>query len=387
MSEPIKTHPRAAILTIGTEITTGQILNSNAQWLGEQLTNIGFEVVIHEVVPDEWGLISSGLDRCAALADVLIVGGGLGPTSDDFTRDVVGEWLGVPMSYHESSWDWLSERIGRLGVEVAESNRRQCFYPDGARVIRNTAGTANAFWCEGQGKKLVCLPGPPREVRAVWNEIENNYLRKQFSLPEPERLIRWQCLGKSEASLGEIVERVVAGKLVRTGYRPHVPFVEIKVWFQNNQSHDDLISAMDEALKPWCVGKDDADAWREVLELLECATKHVRVLDLSGTGELTNRLLSLRGKSDISFAKFSTSFAIEGDCHDQADGTVDIVIGEIVGDVWRASLAADGNILAEVEIPFPYKYDDGQRERFAKFRVEMSGFRLLEAMRRKGRDA
>jgi len=206
MSEATRVHPRAAVLTIGTEITTGQILNSNAQWFGEQLTNLGFEVVIHEVVPDDWGLIFSALERCAEHAELLIVGGGLGPTSDDFTRDVVGEWLGVSMTYHEPSWLWLSERIGRIGVEVAESNRRQCYYPAGANVIRNHAGTANAFWCEGRSKKIICLPGPPREVRAVWPDVEKNVLRSCFSLPEPERLIRWQCLGKSEAALGEIIE-------------------------------------------------------------------------------------------------------------------------------------------------------------------------------------
>src|SRR5262245_60987652 len=135
MSELIAT--RASILTIGTELTTGQITNRNAAWISERLTAFGLEVALHETVPDERVLMLDALRRCSAQATYVFVTGGLGPTQDDFTRDIIAEWAGRKLEFHPPSWKRILDRLGQFGIPVAESNRRQCFFPTGAEIIEN----------------------------------------------------------------------------------------------------------------------------------------------------------------------------------------------------------------------------------------------------------
>ncbi len=94
-----------ALLTIGTEVVSGEILNSNAQWLSEQLVNLRWTVTCHITVPDELPAMHAAFDFAASAADTIIVTGGLGPTRDDFTRNVVAEWVGLPLEFSEESWD------------------------------------------------------------------------------------------------------------------------------------------------------------------------------------------------------------------------------------------------------------------------------------------
>src|SRR4051794_23818144 len=102
---------KASILAIGTELTTGQITNRNAAWISEQLVNLGAEVVLHEVVADEHQHIREALERCGKVSQLVFVTGGLGPTSDDFTRNVVAEWLGQPLEFDDPSWKRIVSRL------------------------------------------------------------------------------------------------------------------------------------------------------------------------------------------------------------------------------------------------------------------------------------
>src|SRR4051794_7715109 len=115
---------KASILAVGTELTTGQVTNRNAAWISEQLVHLGVEVVLHETVPDDRHGIRRALDHCAGLSQFIFVTGGLGPTTDDFTREIIAEWLGQPLQFHEEIWKQVSTRLTDLGVPVAESNRQ-----------------------------------------------------------------------------------------------------------------------------------------------------------------------------------------------------------------------------------------------------------------------
>ena len=108
MANPL---PRASILTIGTELTTGQITNRNAAWISEKLTELGLEVALHETVPDIHDLMLEALDRCARAAPFVVITGGLGPTKDDFTRDIIAEWSSRKLEFHEPSWQRILDRL------------------------------------------------------------------------------------------------------------------------------------------------------------------------------------------------------------------------------------------------------------------------------------
>ena len=259
----------ASVLAIGTEITTGQITNRNAAWISQQLAELGIEVTLHETVPDDRPLIQSALDRCAETSHLIFVTGGLGPTSDDFTRDEIAKWARQEMEFHEPSWKHIETRLGRFNIPIAQSNRQQCFFPKGARVIMNLEGTANAFTLNACDRKIWVLPGPPREVEAVWKEISAQ-LEAEVPETKPLKLLTWQCIGKSEAELGEITERELAGSGLQIGYRAHRPYVEIKVWCAGSllKEKRPYFEKLEHAIAPWVAARNGEDLAQTLVSLL-----------------------------------------------------------------------------------------------------------------------
>lgn len=152
-----KIEGKASLLTVGTELTTGQILNRNASWLSEKLTNLGIHVVLHETVADDHEMIYKALEHCAHHSQLIFVTGGLGPTTDDFTRLVVAEWLNHPLEFHEASWKAILDRLGKFGLPVAESNRQQCFFPKNSQILPNPQGTAAGFTAQIDKKERSLL--------------------------------------------------------------------------------------------------------------------------------------------------------------------------------------------------------------------------------------
>lgn len=247
---------RAAVIAVGTEITTGQTENTNASWLSRELEKLGVETVLHLSVADHRSAILEALGYASGVADLVLVTGGLGPTADDFTRQVVAQHRGLELCFDQDSWARIVERMGRFQIPVAESNRQQCYFPLGSRILTNPAGTASGFLIPAsEGAPAVAvLPGPPREVQAIWQSILSSVVT-QHAPGLTKKLMTWQCLGKSEAELGEMVEASLMGSGLETGYRAHRPYVEIKVWTPLAPSSEQLarIAAMERAILPWLV--------------------------------------------------------------------------------------------------------------------------------------
>lgn len=303
--------PTASILAVGTELTTGQITNRNASWISERLVNLGVEVVLHETVPDERDLIFDALERCSRASRLIFVTGGLGPTTDDFTREVIAQWSGRPLEFHEPSWRKIQERLSRLGIPIAPSNRQQCYFPSGSSVLTNSAGTADGFTFQKGDATLRVLPGPPREIEVIWKEtgIDEAIRRSLPGKLERLRLLTWQCLGKSEAELGELTESVLAGTGLRTGYRAHRPYVEIKVWVPESglaQVTPDL-KRLEEAIRPWLMGKQGEDLAVMLAKVLD-HDEEIEILDSCTSGYLAERLSAVFRMPD--FTKLGRSVVL-----------------------------------------------------------------------------
>jgi molybdenum cofactor synthesis domain-containing protein len=286
---------RAAILAIGTELTQGQITNRNAAWISDRLTRLGLDVAFHVAVPDEREAVLSALESCAKAADLVVVTGGLGPTTDDLTRDLVAEWAGAELEFREASWEKIVARLRERGIEVAPSNRRQCWFPAGATVLENLEGTADGFRISRLGSEVVVLPGPPREVEHLWNRFVRSWIVGRFPDLRPERLETWKCLGKSESALGEIVEEAARGFGVKTGYRSSAPYVEVKIWIPSDYPPERgaaLLAALDGALAPYAVVRNDEDLGTKLLEALSTIEGDAIFLDLGTDGVMADRLQS-----------------------------------------------------------------------------------------------
>jgi nicotinamide-nucleotide amidase len=176
---------RAIILSVGTELTEGVIVNTHFRYLGSELKGLGFQVVRGEQIPDELLLFRRALERAAAEAELLLVTGGLGPTSDDLTREAIAGAAGVKLEFQAGIWRDLEERYASLGQRLPEPNRRQAFVPRGFELLPNDWGTAPGFCGRlGPGASassgadagpdsrhsafVAALPGPPSELEPMF---------------------------------------------------------------------------------------------------------------------------------------------------------------------------------------------------------------------------
>ncbi len=224
---------KISLLTIGTEITTGEILNTNSHWMAERLEGLNIEIQHHVTVPDSSALILEALDFISS-SDVLIVTGGLGPTQDDITREVVARWCGLKLEFNSEAWDFLSDYMRRKFRTPLEAHRHQCFFPEGAVVLKNEVGTAHGFLLKGdfkgRGEKiLMALPGPPRELVPMWlGEVEPQ-LPKGGLTP----WIKWVFQGLPESEVADRFERVLSEfvnpKTIEIGYRASFPHIHVKI--------------------------------------------------------------------------------------------------------------------------------------------------------------
>lgn len=305
---------KATVLGIGTELVDGQIVNKNAAWISKKLKNHGLQTNLHLVVPDERKLMREGLELCATHGDWIFITGGLGPTSDDFTRDVVAEWAGLPLEFHQPSWDHLSERLTSRGYTVKEIQRQQCFFPRGSEVLKNAQGTANAFTFSMHGKKVFVLPGPPREIESVWDDFIEAWVQAQTVGRDPHITRTWDTLGVGESDIAVIVEEVLKDIPVEKGYRVHLPYVEVKLSYKksNEGQLQPAIDALTTALQAYTVARDAQDA----AELFAAAIKDVSSFSVVDevTGQfLINRLLPVlrnyMSKNEWSFSKTRTTQA------------------------------------------------------------------------------
>ncbi|WP_413944304.1 competence/damage-inducible protein A [Bdellovibrio sp. HCB-162] len=283
---------KAAILGIGTELTDGQIVNKNASWISKKLKAAGLTTTAHLVVPDERKLMREGLEFCASHGDLLFVTGGLGPTSDDFTRDIVTEWVGVPLEFDETSWKHVNDRLTSRGYVVKDIQRQQCYFPKGSKVLFNSQGTANAFYLEAHGKKVFVLPGPPREIEAVWEDSIAEWLKENTKNLDPYITRIWDTMGVGESDVAVIVEDLLKDVKVEKGYRVHLPYVEVKLSFFKSQEKEmaEALEKLTEALQFCTIARDGNDAAELFAENLK-QIKSVCLID-EVTGQfLMNRLM------------------------------------------------------------------------------------------------
>ncbi len=285
---------KASILAIGTELTTGQIINKNAATLSKKLVEHGVQTFMHVTIPDDRKLILRNLLALEKESDVIFVTGGLGPTSDDFTREVVAEWLQKRLVFDEQSWSQIVDRLGARGFPVREMQRQQCYYPEDALILENKQGTANAFKCQKNSTLVFVLPGPPREIESVWKDHIAGWLQEATKNVNKKITKSWDTLGVGESDVAYLVEDVLAlfpkSKELEVGYRVHLPYVEVKITFDESQAaiYDETLIKLHEKLKEITVTRDFKDVAVQVMHLI--SSTDFTFYDFLSQGYLHTRL-------------------------------------------------------------------------------------------------
>jgi nicotinamide-nucleotide amidase len=226
----------AAVLSTGTELTRGELINTNATWLANALTVAGFEVAALDTVADDEARLGRALERLGGEHDFVVCTGGLGPTTDDLTSAVVARLLGVPLVRHEPSLQAIRERFERFRRPFAASNAKQADFPQGATILPNSWGTAPGFAVR-LGRALACfLPGVPNEMQAIFSAHVAPLLE---SLPHAARhQIRLRTFGMAESEVNDRLAGIEAAHGVVIGYRASSPEIEVKVLAEGTDRND-----------------------------------------------------------------------------------------------------------------------------------------------------
>ena len=160
----------AEIISVGTELLLGNILNTNAQYLSRELADLGIMVQRESTIGDNHGRLADFVNEAKSRCDLLVFTGGLGPTADDLTKETVAACFGDELAFDEAEWDKITSYFARTGRETTPNNRKQAMVPTKGHKIINNHGTAPGAWFEQDGHCAVLMPGVPHEMKAMWTE-------------------------------------------------------------------------------------------------------------------------------------------------------------------------------------------------------------------------
>ncbi len=292
--------PSAEIITIGTEILLGDILDTNAQYIARSLRNVGVDLFRKTTVGDNIQRIARIVQESLSRCDIVITTGGLGPTVDDPTREAVALALGVDTEYRGELWDQIVARFQRYRRPPTDNNRRQAYVPQGAIAVENPVGTAPAFIVEIEKKSIICLPGVPREMEYLWMHRAIPYLRQRYGLTG---IIKTRLL--HTAGVGESVIDDRIGDLERlsnptVGLAAHSGQVDVRIAVKagSEAEADTLIAPIEtelrERLGKWIYGVDQETLEEVALRALDKQGWGMAVIEAGLGGELIRRLTSAR---------------------------------------------------------------------------------------------
>jgi nicotinamide-nucleotide amidase len=264
---------RAALLAIGDEVLRGEVANGNAAFLSERLFELGFEIGEHVVVSDDPTAIRSALVRLRSLYDVVIATGGLGPTEDDRTVDVVSDLLGVDSPAHAASLEAMKQRFSTHGFELTPNNLRQVRVPATGEALANGAGIAPGFRVDIGGAEAFFLPGVPREMEKIFTLEAMPRLARRLaeSKVTPAAVRTWHVYGMGESH----IDHRLAGLLTQVEgatlhFRTASPENHVKVVVRHPDAAraKEIIEQLDRELRkrigPGIYGVDD-DTFPEIV--------------------------------------------------------------------------------------------------------------------------
>lgn len=288
--------PSAEIITIGTEILLGEIVDTNSAYLARKLRDQNVDVFRTTTIGDNTERIAEVIRETLARTEIIITTGGLGPTVDDPTREAVARAVGVSVEFREELWAQIVERMARFGRSAGENQKRQAYVPAGAIALKNPVGTAPAFIFEQGSKCIISLPGVPREMEYLLENEVIPYLRQRYGL---RGLIKARILhvaGLGESVIDEHVGDLEALANPTVGLAAHHGLVDIRITAKaDTPAAANALIAPVEATARQRLGTSIFGADGDTLETVTLAQLAARgweltALEINLNGELLQRL-------------------------------------------------------------------------------------------------
>lgn len=288
---------RAHILSVGTELTTGQCVDTNSAWLSAELTRLGVDVIGHATVDDDQGRLAGAIRGAVERGDLTIITGGLGPTLDDLTREALAEAIGIPLERHPEAERQIREFFARWQRAMPESNLRQATLPRGCEVIPNPVGTAPGIaWMSSKqpASWLFALPGVPREMKPMFASHVVPRLTPLIG-GGTTLIARLQCYGVSEARLGEaLADLMIRGRNPLVGTTASEAVISVRILAHGRKDEAECLLAADVAEVRRRVGEFVFAEGDETLELVVGRLLVERGLTISTAESCTGGLIAAR---------------------------------------------------------------------------------------------
>jgi nicotinamide-nucleotide amidase len=299
---------RAAVLSIGSEVLLGDLTDTNATWISLRLRERGVDVVRHLAARDDIQEIVAALHWLASQVDLIIVGGGLGPTSDDLTRDAIAAAIGVPLEYREDLEEAIIARFAEMQRPMAPRNRRQAFVPAGARSVL-PVGTAPAFAVDLLGSagpvRVVALPGVPWELHLLWDSFVAPQLVELGAVGATvTRVVH--VAGRGESDVASVVEPLFeSGSEVVLAFLAKQFGIQVRLTTsgvdpldarrRSQPALDQVVASLGDSVS----GVDDEDLETTVVRLLLARGETVATAESATAGSIAARLARVPGASQV----------------------------------------------------------------------------------------
>jgi len=280
------------IITIGTEILIGQILDTNSKYLAQKLLDIGIRVRHKTSVGDRLEDIVSAIEIAIGRTDLVITTGGLGPTIDDLTREAIAKSAGVKLEFREELFGQIKEVFDRIGYKMTENNRKQAFIPEGSIPIPNRIGTAPGFIKEIKGVPVICLPGVPRELRYMMENEVIPWIKNRFSLGRQiihSKLLK--VVGTGESKVDRLIADIVKEeKGVDIGILASESEIKIRISAETEEIVEDVTNRIRKRLGKKIYGEDDELFEEVICNLLKERDLTLSILETFSGGRAAQRL-------------------------------------------------------------------------------------------------
>jgi len=297
---------RAEVITIGTELLLGESVDTNSAYIGQQLASIGLDLHYKTTVGDNRGRIAEVLRAALERCDMVITTGGLGPTVDDVTRQAVSDAVGRPLVLVPELLEYIESLYARWGRVMADSNRRQAYVPEGAKIIENPVGTAPAFTVEMPKGIIICLPGVPREMEHLMTTRVLPYLKEKMGGgAEIIKSLTLRTCGMGESQLGDLIDDLMGSANPTVGTAAHTGQTDVRITAkaQTEDGADRLIAEMEAKIRSrlgnviYGTGKETVA--EVVVRLLQESGQRLALLETNTGSALADHIRSAPGGEEV----------------------------------------------------------------------------------------
>ena len=295
---------KAELISIGTELLLGDIVNTNAQFLAKELATLGIDVYHQCVIGDNEERVlrafKEAFDRC----DIIITTGGLGPTQDDLTKELGAKYFNKKMILHEPSLEWIKKYLDIKDEEALEANKKQAYFPEGATILPNEKGTAPGAIISENNKTLIILPGPPKEMKSMFNNHVVKYLSDMTGEVIKSKTLR--IFGIGESLMAKKINDIIQNSTNPT-VAPYAKDYEVTLRVtakeKNEEKCEALINPKCEEIKSilgeYIYGEGETSLDTVVAELLYKKKLSISTAESCTGGMVAATLISYPGISDV----------------------------------------------------------------------------------------